>query len=161
MKCAVLYFSHSGTTKAMAKKIAEGMMTVADTEAKTFPIDDVDADWVNESSCVVIGTPTYYADVAGKLKMFLESLGKYQLAGKLGGAFATAAFIHGGAEIAIQSVLTHMMFNGMMVYSGGGTCGNPPIHLGPVFVPNQSYDVPALFKEYGTRIATQASKIFN
>ena len=36
--------------------------------------------------------------------------------GKLGGAFATEQYIHGGAENAIHDLLLFMMVMGMMVY---------------------------------------------
>ena len=40
-----------------------------------------------ESVCLVAGSPTYYASISGEMKLFLEKLGKYGVAGKLGGAF--------------------------------------------------------------------------
>lgn len=51
------------------------------------------------------------------MKSFLETLGKYQLASKLGDAPSTAGFIYGGGEIAIENILKHLLFYGMMVYS--------------------------------------------
>jgi NAD(P)H dehydrogenase (quinone) len=111
MKASILFYSKTGTTQKMAEKIAEGMRKKG-VDAKTFSIDDVDKEWVLESSCVIVGSPTYYADVAGKLKMFLEELGKYSVAGKIGGAFATSAYSYGGGDIALQTILTHMMFWG-------------------------------------------------
>ena len=47
----------------------------------------------------------------------------YGLTGKLGGAFATAEYLHGGAELGIQTILDHMLVLGMMAYSGGGAYG--------------------------------------
>ena len=160
MKLAIIYYSKTGTTEKMAKKIEDGMKLISDVDVRSFSIGSIDETWVKESNAVVLGSPTYYADVAGEMKMFMETIGKYELNGKIGGAFATAGYIHGGAEIAIQSMLTHMMFFGMMVYSGGCACGNPPIHLGPVFVDGQTYDVEAVFREYGKRIAQQAVNTF-
>lgn len=159
MKASVLYFSKSGTTKAMAEKIAEGMV-LESVEARTFSITDVDADWVKESSCVLIGSPVYYADVAADVKVFLENLGKYSVAGKLGGAFATAGFSYGGGDIALQTILTHMLFWGMMVYSGGGAVGAPPIHLGPVAGGAASDGTPELFRLFGQRMAQKAKELF-
>ncbi len=72
--------------------------------------------------------------LSGTAKVWLEGAGKYNLAGKLGGAFATANYIHGGADIAMQCVLLHLMMTGMMVYSSGGSKGTPVIHLGPVTI---------------------------
>lgn len=161
MKAAIVYHSQTGNTKTMAEVIAEGMNTVAGVEAKTFPIDAVDEDWMKESQCVIMGSPSYYADVSGAMKTFLETCGKYGLAGKLGGAFATANYIHGGGEIVMQTIMTHMHVFGMMTYSGGGSYGKPVIHLGPVAVAGKLDESKGTFHLYGQRMATQAAKLFN
>lgn len=160
MKMTVLYHSKSGNTKQMAELIAEGMMSVAGVEARTFPIEEPDAAWVKESDCVVLGTPTYYADLSGASKCFLEGCGKFSLAGKLGGAFATANYIHGGGEIAIQTILAHMMVLGMLVYSGGGAQGEPVIHLGPVAIGGKLDEFRDSFALYGERMAKKAVELF-
>lgn len=160
MKITILYQSATGTAKEMAAYIAEGMTSAADIEVKIMPIEDIDKDWISESKCVILGTPTYMADVSGKVKQFLETCGQYSLAGKLGGAFATADYIHGGGDIAIQTILTHMMVFGMMVYSGGGSCGKPVIHLGPVAIKEHKDEYKETFKIYGQRMAEQTLKIF-
>lgn len=160
MKAAILYHSQTGNTKAMAEVIAEGMNSVAGVEAKTFSIDAVDENWLKESQCVILGTPIYYADVSGATKLFLESCGKYGLAGKLGGAFATANYIHGGGEIGLQTILSHMLVLGMMPYSGGASYGVPVIHLGPVAIKDKLDESRETFLVYGQRMATQTVKLF-
>ncbi|MFR4757557.1 MAG: flavodoxin family protein [Evtepia gabavorous] len=133
MKMTVLYHSVTGNTKTMAQVIAEGMMTVAGVEAKAFPIENWDAAWVKESKCVVLGTPIYLADLCSAVKVWLDGPAlKAGLAGKVGGAFATADYLHGGGDLGIQTILNHMMVLGMLTYSGGGSFGKPVIHLGPV-----------------------------
>ena len=160
MKVTVLYQSVTGTTKRMAEHIEEGMMTVEGVEVRKMPIDAIDKDWISKSSCVILGTPTYMADISAVVKQFLETFGKLGLAGKLGGAFATADYVHGGGDIAIQTILTHMMVCGMMVYSGGGSCGRPVIHLGPVAIKGHEDEFKEVFKTYGQRMAKQALKVF-
>ena len=54
MKLAVIYDSKTGNTKTAAEWIAEGMNSVAGTEAKAFHISDVDADFVREAKGVVM-----------------------------------------------------------------------------------------------------------
>lgn len=157
MKTTVIYLSKTGHTKQMAENIAKGMEKINAVQAKIFPIDAIDTQWINESECIVIGTPTYYADLSAEMKVFLETLGNYKLAGKLGGAFATAGFVYGGGNIAISTILRHMMFYGMMVYSSGST-DNPPIHLGPVAI-NGNESTETVFEDYGFRMAKQAMKI--
>lgn len=94
------------------------------------------------------------------MKAWLENTpAKLNVAGKLGGAFATAAFIHGGGNLAIQCVLTHLMVDGMMVYSSGQSKGMPVIHLGPVAIAPDLESFAELFRIYGKRMAEQTLKL--
>ncbi len=86
---------------------------------------------------------------------------KVNLAGKLGAVFATCDYICGGPDVAILTVVGHLMVKGMLVYSGGGSLGKPFIHLGHV----HSIEGPELQDEkaiiFGERIATKAKELFN
>ena len=159
MKASVIYFSQSGKTKAMAEAIVAGM-TEGGLDTKAFSVDAVDKDWIKASDCVIIGSPTYYSDISAKMMMFLETLPIYNLPGKLGGAFATAGYVHGGDDIAMQTILTHMLVCGMVVYSGGGSKGNPVIHQGPVSVGVDLDADTKLFQIYGKRMAEQTQVLF-
>ena len=161
MKIAVVYHSQSGNTKAMAEKIVAGILRVEGVEAKAFPIEDVDAAYVNESCCLIAGTPTYNGTMSAKMSAFLEQApGAFDLKGKIGGAFATAAYTHGGAEIAVTGILHHMLFCGMMPYSSGNAFGHPVIHYGPTAIAGNLADFEELFEIYGERMANQAKKVF-
>lgn len=160
MKSSVLYYSKTGHTKKMAERIAEGMNSVEGVQAKAISIDEVDEPWVKESKCVVIGTPTYYTGYTAHVHAFLEQMGKYELAGKLGGAFASADFLYGGADLAVQAILTQMMFYGMMAYSGGMAHGMPPIHLGPVCLSGHPEEPENVVFLYGKRMAEKAVELF-
>lgn len=129
-------------------------------EAKAFSIDNIDAEYVKNSCGLIVGTPTYNGYLSARMKAWLESgPAALQVAGKLGGAYATAAFIHGGGDLAIQCILTHLMVDGMMTYSGGQSYGMPVIHLGPVAIAPQLEQFSDLFRTYGQRMATQAADI--
>ena len=161
MKMTVLYHSVTGNTKQMAEVIAEGMRIVENVETKTFPIEEIDEEWVKESKCVILGTPIYYASVSGAVKSFLERpCRKYELAGKIGGAFATANYIHGGGELGIRLILDHMLCHGMLTYSGGVAYGNPVIHLGPVALTGRLDESKETFKLYGQRMVAKTMEIF-
>lgn len=161
MKLTVLYHSVTGNTKKMAEAIVAGMQTVEGAEAKAFSIDEIDEAWVKESKCVVLGTPIYYASSSGAVKTFLEApCKKYDLAGKIGGAFATANHIHGGGELGIRLVLDHMLCHGMLTYSGGTSFGSPPIHLGPVALASRLDESIETFQIYGIRMATKTIELF-
>lgn len=160
MKMAVLYYTRTGHTKAMAEAVAEGMRKVDGVETGVFALDAVDVKFIEESKCVVLGTPTYLASMAADVKVWLDGSMKIPLAGKLGGAFATEDYVHGGGVLAIQSVLSHLMVKGMLVYSGGGAHGKPVIHLGPVAMSSRMDEAKEAFIIYGERMARQAATLF-
>lgn len=161
MKSAVIYVSKTGTTREMAEVIAEGMMSVGGVEAQTYAIGDIDSEWVKESSCIVIGTPIYMANMCGEMKLWLErECRNYGVAGKIGGAFATADYVHGGGELGIQTILDHLLVLGMLTYSGGGACGKPVIHLGPVAMKGRLDESRETFRLYGQRMAAKAAELF-
>jgi len=161
MKITVLYYSKTGTTKEMGEKIAEGIKSVEGAEVKVFSLDEVDESWIMESKAVIMGTPVYMADMCGAMKMWFETTGKkYKLAGKIGGAFATADYIHGGGDISVQNILKNMMVYGMLTYSGGGSYGKPVIHLGPVAIKGVQEESYETFNIYGERFAQKVLEIF-
>ena len=160
MKAAIVFDSRTHTTEKAATFIAEGLESVDDIEARCFNIDEADFEYIQQSQLVILGSPTYMASVTAKMKSWLESnAGKLKLAGKLGGAYATEQYIHGGAENAIQEMLVFMMVMGMMTYSGGSACGKPVIHLGPVGMSQDIESFKELFVTYGQRMGEQLLKI--
>ncbi len=159
MKISIVYFSSTGRTERMANVIAEGMKKAGDVEVGIFPIDALDVDFVNDSAAVIVGTPDYYAAEAWQVKQWLDTC-PCKLGGKMGGAFCTANFKQGGADVAIQSVLTQMLVKGMLIYSSGTHLGLPFIHLGPVCLKDSEEDDKALFDTYGQRFAAKAIELF-
>ena len=113
--------------------------------------------------CVVFGSPIYAAHITGQMMNYLLSdAGKLNLDGKLVGAYATAQYVHGGAELGIREMLDHAMVMGALTYSGGGSFGKPFIHLGPVGIDN-TMDINQFadnFEIYGSRMAQKAMELF-
>ena len=165
MKLAVIYDSVSGNTKQAAEWIAEGMKRVKGTEAKAFSIHDVEEAFLAEAKGIVIGCPSYMASMTPNMRSWLMKADRMGLAGKLGGAFSTEQYTHGGSELVIQSILTNELVFGMLCYSGGNSMGKPVIHLGPVAVNNNQEAHNALenyrdtFCIYGERFAKKAKEI--
>ena len=167
MKLSVIYDSKSGNIRQAADWITEGMNRVPGTEAEAFSIHSVDEDFVKASMGVVIGSPAYCALMTpGMRTWLLESASKLGLAGKLGGAFATEQYTHGGGELVIQSIMTNELVYGMLYYSSGGGCGKPYIHIGPVGVNgnveahNGLENYREYFVIYGERFAKKAMELF-
>lgn len=160
MKLAIVYDSKTGHTEKMAQYIIEGIESVQGAQAKAFSINNVDLDYTKECCALIVDTPTYHGYLSARMKQWLETgLGKLGMSGKLGGAYATATYIHGGGDLAIQCILTHMMVDGMMTYSGGHAKGKPIIHLGPVAIDSNLDDFADLFRTYGKRMAEQAAAL--
>lgn len=160
MRLAIVYDTKTGNTAKMAEYLIEGFTAVDGAEAKAFPITAVDEEYVKASDALIVGTPTYNGYLTARMKAWLESTpAKLNVAGKLGGACATAAFIHGGGDLAIQCILTHLLVDGMMVYSSGQAKGMPVIHLGPVAIAPDLDAFADLFRIYGKRMAEQVACI--
>ena len=167
MKLAVIYDSKTGNTRQAAEWIAEGMNETEGVEARTFSLQEMDEEFVREAGGVVVGSPSYAAQMTPALHAWLlTGTGKLGLAGKLGGAFATEQYTHGGGDVVIQSILTVEMVKGMLCYSGGGASGAPVIHLGPVGVNHNMEEHNAMdrykeiFRIYGSRFAAKAVELF-
>mgnify|MGYP002531605088 FL=1 len=167
MNLTVIYDSKTGNTKQAAEWIVEGMNQISGIEAKSFSIESIDEEFVQASKGIVVGSPSYAAQITPNLHgWLLANSGKLGFAGKLGGAFATEQYTHGGGTQVIHSILIIEMVNGMLCYSGGGACGKPVIHLGPVGVNNNVEEFNGMenykdyFTIYGKRFAEKAIEIF-
>lgn len=163
MKMAVIYHSVTGNTRNMGDVIVKGMNSVEGVEAQGFPIEAVDVEFAKEAKCIVFGSPIYAAHITGQMMNYLlGDAGKLNLAGKLVGAYATAQYVHGGAELGIREMLDHAMVKGALTYSGGGSFGKPVIHLGPVGIDNTMdiHQFAENFEIYGTRMAKKAMELF-
>lgn len=165
MKFAICFYSVTGRTDAMAHAIASGMeAAVPDCKVACLHIDQINAEHpehvalVNEADGVIFGTPDYYAGECWQIKKWLDTC-PCKLAGKLAGVFATANSLVGGPAVAIEHLLTHLLVQGAMVYSGGSACGQPFIHLGPVCYRDREDEGSELMKIFGERFARQAAQI--
>lgn len=159
MKVAIIYDSLTGTTAKAAEFIAEGI-TNTGMEVQCFSINDAECDFVKNADGIILGSPTYMASASYNMMTWLQTkAGGLGLAHKLGGAYATEQYIHGGAENVISTLLTHEMVFGMMTYSGGGSFGKPVIHLGPVGMSQNIDTFKELFITYGSRFAEQLKRL--
>jgi NAD(P)H dehydrogenase (quinone) len=163
MKITVLYVSCSGNTEKAAELIKEGILQAGNIDVRLMNIvseDPLDAEFLKDSAAVIIGTPTYAASLSWQLKKWFDTDKSVKLAGKLGAAFATANYVYGGADIAIADILHGMLVKGMVVYSSGGGCGAPIIHLGPVAITSEFDKSRDLFEIFGKRVAEKALELF-
>lgn len=146
----IVYYSRSGSVEALAAAAAESARAAGaevrvcrarevvdvDTMGKVkgwaesaarqnalYPAPThADAEWAD---AILFGTPCYFGAMATELKNFLDQLGPQwkhgTLAGKLGGAFATASWPHGGTEAVTLSLYIPMAHFGMVIVPTGYT----------------------------------------
>jgi len=155
-KGLVVYYSRSGNTKKMAEIIAKsmndnGLATDCKSVEKTSVADLASAD------AIVMGSPTYYGQMAPQLMQLLtDSVSKHgQLAGKVGGAFASSANIGGGNETTILGILEAMLIHGMII--PGEPLGD---HYGPVSINAPDQRVESQCVKAGKKIAELTKKLF-
>jgi NAD(P)H dehydrogenase (quinone) len=154
-KGIVIYYSRSGNTKTMAEIIAEGMnKTGLPTECK--PVDKVNPEQLLEYDAIVIGSPTYYGQMAGPIKKLFDDIVGWhgQLDGKVGAAFSSAANIGGGNETTIMGIIEAMLISGMVVQ--GDPQGD---HYGPVSIGKPDKRVLENCRRRGQRIAELTKKL--
>ena len=155
-KMAVVYYSRSGNTKAMANLIAEGAREESDVEVDVKDIKDFPAEKALEYDGLIVGSPTYYGSMAYQIKkLFDDSVSFHgKLSGVVGAAFSSAANIGGGNETTITGILNAMIVHGMIVQ--GVERGD---HYGPVAIGNPDKRVTKQCHAFGKRIASLVKKV--
>ncbi len=150
IKLLVLFYSRSGSTEALAIAAADAAREAGAEvrlrrarEVAPASVIDKSEDWRREADrmnalypapdtedtlwadAILFGTPCYFGAMATELKAFLDQLGpqwkKGQLAGKVGGAFASVSWPHGGSEVVTVSLYAPMAHLGMIIVPTGYT----------------------------------------
>ena len=113
----VVYDSRTGNTERMAHAVAEGAKTVKGTRVVAMKVDDAKMSDLVDSDAIIIGSPTYYGNMSGKMKSFIDkSYGIHgKLVGKVGGAFTSSGDTASGAETTLLSILNAMLIHGMII----------------------------------------------
>lgn len=148
-KILVCYHSRSGTTEAMAKEIAKGVVDRGDT-ADLRRVEDIGVDELPGYDGIIIGSPTYYGLPAAEIKSLLDESVKHhgKLKGKVGGAFASSANPAGGNETTVIALLEALLIHGMVIQ--GDPKGD---HYGPVVIGQPDERELEQCRNYGVSIA--------
>jgi NAD(P)H dehydrogenase (quinone) len=156
-KGIVIYYSRTGNTKEMAEIISRAMNDAGlQTDCKA--VDKVKADDLLGYDAIVIGSPTYYGNMAGPIKELIDEAVTFhgKLDGKTGAAFSSAANIGGGNETTILGIIEAMLIAGMVVQ--GDPRGD---HYGPVSIGKPDDRVSRQCERRGTRIAELTIKMLD
>lgn len=154
-KAIVIYYSRSGNTKEMGELIAKSM-NESDLPTECKSVSDITPEDIFGYDAIVIGSPTYYGQMAGPIKSLIDDLVSRhgQLDGKVGAAFSSAANIGGGNETTIMGIIEAMLISGMVVQ--GDPKGD---HYGPVSIGKPDQRVEKQCIRRGRRIAELTKKL--
>lgn len=155
-KGLVVYFSKTGNTKKMAEIVSKSMND-SGLPTDCRPVDKVEVNDLLTADAIIIGSPTYYGQMApGLMQLFTDSVSRHgALTGKVGGAFSSSANIGGGNETAILGILEAMLIHGMIIQ--GDAQGD---HYGPVSIGRPDERVTVQCQRLGKKIAELTKKLF-
>lgn len=134
----VLYYSHHGSVRELARHIARGIeqtpgivarlrtvpkvSTVCEATDAAIPDEGspyVEARDLEECIGLALGSPTRFGNMAAPLKYFLDSTSglwlKGALAGKPAAVFTSTTSMHGGQESTLLSMMLPLLHHGMMI----------------------------------------------
>ena len=134
----VLYYSRSGATRALAERIAAGIDSVPDAQARMRTVPPVAAITqtaappvppsgapyaelrdLEECAALALGSPTRFGNMAAPMKHFLDGTGALwqngALAGKPACVFTSSASMHGGQETTLVSMMLPLLHHGMLI----------------------------------------------
>jgi len=134
----VLYYSASGSVRALAAALARGIESVEGMHARVRTVPKVatvieklapavpseGAPYVEkrdleECTGLALGSPTRFGNMAAPLKHFIDGLGpewsRGTLAGKPAAVFSSTATMHGGQEVTLVSMMVPLLHHGMLI----------------------------------------------
>lgn len=155
-KILVIYDSQTGNTEKMASAVSEGIKEVKGAEPILRKVDQTTLNDLLDADAIIVGSPTYYGQMSGKLKSFIDTSTSIhgRLAGKVGGAFTSSGGTACGAETTLLSILNSMLVHGMIVQGM-----HEYNHYGPASVGAPGKQEIGRCKLLGRRVAELALKL--
>src|SRR5687767_9829991 len=134
----VLYYSATGSVRALAQSIARGIESVEGMQArvrtvpKVAPVIDkpmpavpeegppyVELRDLEECAGLALGSPTRFGNMAAPLKYFFDTTSALWLSGGLAGkpaaVFTSTSTLHGGQETTLISMMLPLLHHGMVI----------------------------------------------
>lgn len=118
VRVLVAYDSLTGNTEKLAEGVVAGAKRVAGVVILRKPVDNVTKADLEQSDGIILGCPTYYGTVPGRMKVLIDDWSwklKVDFTDKVGGAFATGGGQAGGKEFVLLSLVMFMLNNRMVV----------------------------------------------
>ena len=130
VRVLIAYHSSTGNTEKMAKGVVDGAKSVPGTVVELVRVGDVTAEQLFDSDAIVVGSPVYWANMAGEVKTFFDNwqfkfgvYPEFKMRNKVGAAFTTGGQISSGKEVTMLTILAAMLGNQMIVVSESGAFG--------------------------------------
>lgn len=155
-KVLVCYYSKTGNVREMASIISDAFRN-HNVDVTMKSVTETAVDELKGYDCIIIGSPTMYGSIAWPVKKFLDETVKLhgELVGKIGGAFTSCAFLGGGNESTLMTILSACLIHGMIIQ------GNPnKYYFGPVSLGIPNDQVKADCEAYAESVARIAVKLF-
>jgi NAD(P)H dehydrogenase (quinone) len=152
-KVLIVYDSRTGNTEKMADAVAEGVRQVDGASPIVMNVDKAKLDDLLGADAIVLGSPTYYGNMSGRMKELLDTTFNIhgKLKGKVGGAFTSSGGIACGAETTLLAMLQAMLVHGMIVQ------GRPDDkHYGATALEAPDEEAVGYCRELGNRVASLA-----
>lgn len=156
VKILIIYDSRTGNTEKMALAITEGAQQINGVEAVVKKVEKATLQDLQEADGIVMGTPTYYGQMSGKLKAFIDESTEIhgKLKGKVGAAFTSSGGTASGAETTLLSILQTMLIHGMIIQGR-----HDDKHYGAASVEDPDQESIESCKELGKRVASLAERL--
>ena len=146
----ILYHSKSGNTEKMANAIAEGVRP-SSAEVTLESIEKFQTSQLTKFDCLVIGSPTYFSNVAWQVKKLIdESIVHYyggKLKGKVAGLFTSSGTKRDGKSTLKMLEVAFGFHHGMKVMEGVLRVDG-----------EKDEEVREMCREYGKRLVTELEK---
>src|SRR5512141_2115976 len=134
----VLYYSHRGAVREMARLVARGIEQVPGASARVRtvpqvasvttlaqpPVPESGAPYceladLEQCAGIALGSPTRFGNMAAPMKYFWDGTGalwlKGALAGKPAAVFTSTSSLHGGQETTLLSMMLPLLHHGMFI----------------------------------------------
>ncbi|GAB7563241.1 NAD(P)H:quinone oxidoreductase [Methylobacillus methanolivorans] len=134
----ILYYSHGGATRDMAKLIARGVASIEGAQPRLRTVPKVSANHeatepdipesgdpyveltdLEECAGLALGSPTRFGNMAAPMKYFLDGTSGLWLQGALIGkpaaVFTSTSSMHGGQESTLLSMMLPLLHHGMLL----------------------------------------------
>ena len=134
----VLYYSHRGAVRELARHVARGVESVSGMGARVRTVPKVSAQTeatapeipaegppycelsdLEQCAGLALGSPARFGNMAAPMKYFWDGTGSLWLRGTLAGKpaalFTSAGTMHGGQETALVSMMLPLLHHGMLI----------------------------------------------